>query len=73
MGNIEAAAPGHQKLAAHAWHAVVDRDFDPAMSQHVGCHQPGRAAADDRGCEGSLCRAGDAGHAPCLENIAVTY
>ena len=48
MGEIEAAAAGHQKLAARRRHAVVDRHGKAARAQDIGRHQAGWTGADDR-------------------------
>jgi hypothetical protein len=47
MREIEAAAPGHQELAAGARH-LFDDDHPVAGCRHgLSRHEPGRAAADN--------------------------
>jgi hypothetical protein len=50
MGEVEAAFARQQKLAADRRHGVVELEPSaaaPAACQRFGCHQAGRAAADD--------------------------
>ncbi|MNK50851.1 hypothetical protein D3C87_697360 [compost metagenome] len=44
---VEAAAAGQQKLAAHRGHRVVHVHLRAGRAQHFGRHQAGRSAADD--------------------------
>jgi hypothetical protein len=46
MGEIEAAAAGHQELAPRRGHPVVDRDRSASPRQHFGGHQAGWSRAD---------------------------
>ncbi len=47
MGEVEPAAPGHQELARHRGHAVIDIDAVAGGAETVGRHQPRRAGADN--------------------------
>ena len=46
MGQVQPAASGHQELARHRRHPVVDHDAQPRLGQPFGRHQPGRPGAD---------------------------
>ena len=41
MGEIEAAAAGHQEFSADRRHAVINGDAGAALGQHLGRHQTG--------------------------------
>lgn len=56
MGDVEAAAPGHQELAADARHGVEHDDAGAGLRCGVGRHQPGRPGADDRHIDGFRAR-----------------
>jgi len=48
MRDVHAALAGHQELAANRGHGVIEIDRQAGKRrQHLGGHQPGRAAADD--------------------------
>ena len=83
MGDVEAAAPGEQELAADRGHAVEHRHRPPRRRESLGRHQPGRAAANDRhihppsipesgveGCPGAPAPSGspDADHRPSAQS-----
>jgi hypothetical protein len=48
VGEIKSAAAGHQELAPDRRHSIVNRDGDAVRRQHIGRHQSGRTAADNR-------------------------
>ena len=47
MGEVEAAAPGHQQLAGGAGHAVQHGDRDARLRENLRRRQPRGAGADD--------------------------
>ncbi|MNQ93833.1 hypothetical protein D3C85_1093160 [compost metagenome] len=47
VGDIHPAHPGQEELAPDRGHGVIQLDPDPGPRQHLGRHQPGRAATDD--------------------------
>ena len=49
VGQVQAAASRHEKLAAERRHLVVDRDGHARSSQALRRDQPGGTAADDGG------------------------
>ena len=55
MGDIHAADPGQQKLAAHRRHAIVEIDLHPSLTQHFGGHQTGGATANNGDVTGREC------------------
>ena len=50
VSQIQAAASGHQQLAANGWHLVVNGDADARLGQDLGRHQARGATADNRRC-----------------------
>ena len=45
MGEIEAAAPGHQKFAGGRGHAVINRHRKAFFGKAFRCKEPGRPCA----------------------------
>ena len=52
VGEVQPAAPGHQKFARGARHMVEDLDARARASERVGRDEAGRSSADD-GASGS--------------------
>ncbi len=59
MGDVHAAFAGHQELAPHAGHRVVQVHAHACLRQHLRSHQSGGAAADDGDDGGGVQRGGE--------------